>query len=296
MRSLWMLIGVIVLSAAAVSRGDDAPLTLAEMPVDNESVYAPTPTPPESEWGNNGGVNFDLRVSYVTDYIYRGIDFSEESGSEDSPNLQMDERLTFNLGRAPHPFAGLFVNVNDSDPVSRFQEIRPYIGLEWTFRQLTVAAGQTTYIYPEREDVNTAEVWGLVSLDDSFLWGTDRAILTPYIYGAYDYDLYKGWYLEAGVKHTFVIPDTGVTVILFADIAYVMSFPQFALTPDGQDSGWQHYDIGMTASYSLNSLFNFPKRYGEWRIEGYLNYIGGLNEDLLANNQVWGGGGISFHY
>src|SRR5206468_1902133 len=82
-----------------------------------ESIYEP-PGPPRVEEGvNAGGVNFDLRVSYMTDYVYRGIDQSERLGAidnlgnvntranlgaEDAPNLQFDGFLKLNLGRLPH--------------------------------------------------------------------------------------------------------------------------------------------------------------------------------------------------
>src|SRR5688500_1402116 len=177
-----------------------------------ETVYAEPGPPREDQGVNAGGVNLDLRVSYLTDYVYRGIDKSEMlaadpgdegpgeeiEGSEDAPNLQVALQIEFNLGRAPHPFAGVFANVFDDDPVSRFQEIRPFVGLEWSLRPFVLAAGHTTYIYPEREDLNTAEVWASVTLDDSVLWRTDDPVLSPYVYAAYDYDIYDGLYVEAG--------------------------------------------------------------------------------------------------
>ena len=66
-----------------------------------ESIYVPQGPPREEEGVNAGGVNFELRVSYLTDYIYRGVDQSErlssldgdgvfvpdaDVGSEDAPN------------------------------------------------------------------------------------------------------------------------------------------------------------------------------------------------------------------
>jgi hypothetical protein len=111
-----------------------------------ESIYEPAGPPRVEEGVNKGGVNFDLRVSYLTDYVYRGLDKSErlaavdgagnpnpriKLGHEDAPNLQFDGFLTLNLGRLPHPVAGVFANVFNDDPISRFQEIRPYFGFDW---------------------------------------------------------------------------------------------------------------------------------------------------------------------
>jgi hypothetical protein len=299
----------------------EEPLRLLSMlQQDVETIYdlpavgGPTP---QQEQVNAGGVHIDLSVRYLTDYVFRGIDRSEPGGgfrdedgnpvtfpadegtspgAEDAPNLQFDGRLTFDLGSLPHPFVGLFVNVYDDDPVSRFQEIRPVVGLEWTVRPLTVAAGHTNYIFPEREAINTAEVWVSAQLDDSVFFRTDKPVFTPYVLAAYDYDLYEGLYLEGGLKHDFELQDLGVTLTLVGRLAYVVNDPQFSAVPDA-DHGLQHYDIGLIGSYSLNKLLNVSSnRYGDFRLEGYLFYTDGIDNQLLADTQLWGGVGIGFHY
>lgn len=278
-----------------------------------ESIYLP-PGPPRVEEGvNEGGANFRLRVSYLTDYVYRGIDQSErlasvngagdvvpgaDLGAEDAPNLQFDGDITLNLGKLPHPVAGLFANVYNDDPISRFQEIRPYFGFDWDLRPLRIKAGQISYIYPERERLNTAEIWASVTFDDSRLFRTERPLLSPYVYGAYDYDLYDGFYLEAGLKHQFELEETGIMVTAVADIAYVVNNRQFAdlASPRPDDTGFQHYDLGLIGSYSLNKLLGIPRRYGQWTFEGYLYYTDGIESGLRADTQIWGGAAIGFRY
>jgi hypothetical protein len=261
-----------------------------------ESVYAP-PAPPRPEEGVNvGGVNLDLTVRYLTDYVYRGVDRSDVGGHEDAPNLQFDGRLEFDLGKLPHPFIGLFSNVFNSDPVSRFQEIRPFFGADWTLRPFIFEFGHNTYIYPDRDAFETSEVYSKITFDDSILWHTEKPVLTPYVYGAYDYDLNKGWYLEAGIKHDFVIEDTGITITPTADVGFVQNYAHQFVFVSPQDSGPQHYDIGLVGTYSLNTLFNVSRRHGEFALQGYLYYTGSLSEGILATNQLWGGVGIAFRY
>jgi hypothetical protein len=288
------------------------PLQLAQAV---ESVYD-LEAPPAEEGYNAGGVSFDLTVRYMTDYVFRGLDRSEgsgnfndeegnpidfdpdpdfEPGAEDAGNLQFDGRFKFDLGRAPSPFFGLFANVYNDDPINRFQEIRPIVGLEWMIKPFIIGGGHTTYIYPERDEVNTAEVWASVTMDDSFLFNTERPVLSPYVFGAYDYDLYQGFYLEAGVKHEVAFENTPFTLTFFADAAFVISNPQFTFA-DEEDTGFQHYDIGVVGRYNLNTLFNVSRRYGTFELEGYLYYTDGIDEDLLADTQLWGGVGIAFHY
>jgi hypothetical protein len=283
---------------------------------DIESVYDLEAPEADEEGFNEGGVHFDLTVRYVTDYVFRGIDRSEgtgqfnddegnpivfpedpdtEGGGEDAANLQVDTRFKFDLGRAPSPFVGLFANVYNDDPINRFQEIRPFFGLEWMVRPFIVGVGHTTFIYPERDDANTAEVWASVTLDDSFLWNSERPVLSPYVFGAYDYDLYSGFYIEAGVKHEIVFEDTPFTLTLVADAAFVIDNPQFTAANE-EDTGFQHWDVGLIGRYNLNTLFNVSRRYGTFHLEGYLYYTDGLDDDLLADTELWGGVGIGFRY
>ena len=293
----------------------DEPLRLTAQS-DYQSVYAP-PDPVDANTGvNEGGVRFDLNVSYLTDYVYRGIDMSEfiasfdpegdnqpdrpefAEGHEDSANLQVDAKMTFDLGKAPHPFIGVFVNTFDADPESRFQEIRPDIGLEWTLRPIIFTVGHNSYIYPDRDQLNTTEVFGMITLDDSYFLRTDDPILSPYVYAAYDYDLYDATYIEAGVQHSFRLEGTGIVLTAQASVAYVHGYEDLFIAPgaDGDDSGFQHYQLGLIGSYRLNPLLDIPRRYGDWTLKGYLYYTDGLDNDFNADTQVWGGAGIGFSY
>ncbi|MCS7034440.1 MAG: hypothetical protein NZ561_10685, partial [Phycisphaerae bacterium] len=64
----------------------------------------------------------------------------------------------------------------------------------------------------------------------------------------------------------------------------------------GESSGFQHYQVGLICEYSLNRLFNFSTRYGDWSILGYVYYTGGIDDELRASEQLWGGAGIGFRY
>ncbi|CAN5370031.1 hypothetical protein BH09PLA1_BH09PLA1_12210 [soil metagenome] len=281
-----------VTSPELVSPDFVTPVTLQQRP---ESIYAPAAPPREDQGVNEGAVHLDLTVRYMTDYVYRGVDRSEVGGREDAPNLQFDGKLEFDLGKFPHPFVNLFVNVYDSDPISRFQEVRPVIGFDWPIKPLTFSGGNITYIFPERDEQNTSEAFFKIALDDAFLWSTERPIFSPYAMAAYDYDLWNGWYIEIGAKHDFVFEDTGFVLTLLADFSYVIANEQF-LFRGTNDTGFQHYDIGLVANYSLNTLFNFPRRFGEFGVQAYLFYTDGLDPDLRADTQIWGGVGINFKY
>lgn len=283
-RTLWAI--ACILPFAGIT-------TSARAQDNTESVYAP-PAPPKPDEGvNQGALHLDTTVNYMTDYIYRGIE--PIPGSNHGPNLQFDGKLDLDLGKLPHPFAGVFMNVNSSDPISHFEEIRPYYGFDWTLAPFTFSAGGNNYIHPERESLDTGEVFWQLTLDDSFLWRSERPILSPYVYAAYDYEAYNGWYIEAGLKHDFVFEDWGFVLTAYGNIAYVINNGQFA-GPTGDDTGFQHYQIGLIGTYSLNNLLNFSKRYGEWSLVGYLNYTDGIDHALNAKSEMWGGAGIRLRY
>jgi hypothetical protein len=287
-------------SAEADPTAVPQPFKLAMEPAD-QSVYALPAPPGPNEGVNGGGINLDVKVTYFTDYIYRGVDRTAfisdvtRERSHDRANFQFEGKLAFNLGKLPHPFIGVFTNVLDSDPVSNFQEVRPSFGFDWAIRPLVISAGNNTYIFPNRSPLGTGEGWGKIMLDDSVLFRTDRPVFSPYIYGAYDYDIYKGWYFEAGVSHEFVIEGTGMTLTVQADVAYVVGQDSFA-GPTGKDTGFQHYEVGAVGRYSLNTLLNIPQRFGQWSLNGYLFYTDGLDKDLRGDTQLYGGAGLELQY
>ncbi len=314
-RRVWS-IGVIVvaltaggtasrLCAQTTDRPSPVPL-LSLLPPDSadtepQSVYAPPEPPTEEDGVNNGGVNTDVDFRYLTDDVYRGVSHDRASGGNiHAPNFQAQSQLEFNLGKLPHPYIGVFTNINDSDPVSRFQEVRPFFGLEYTSRPFIFNLGQNSYIYPERENLNpspnTAEVFLKITFDDSYLSLTPHPFLSPYIYAAYDYQRNKGWYIEAGVRHDVLLEEIGVTLTGYADVAYISNFPQQFVTFNPHDSGMQHYDVGMIGTYDINGLFKLNTRYGQFGLQGYLTYTGRFSNQLEANSVLWGGVGLVFSY
>src|SRR5207248_6891667 len=75
---------------------------------EDQSVYEPAAPPNEAEGTNTGGANFDLVVTYLTDYVYRGVNHSKFGTHHQATNLGVDVSFSFNLGKFPHPFLGVF--------------------------------------------------------------------------------------------------------------------------------------------------------------------------------------------
>jgi hypothetical protein len=96
-------------SASPAPQSQSAPLYLVTQ--DTESVYAPPKPPREDEGINNGGVNVEFDFRYLTDYVYRGISHNKAAGGDPhASNFQAETQLSFNLGKLPNPYVGLFEN------------------------------------------------------------------------------------------------------------------------------------------------------------------------------------------
>lgn len=265
-------------------------------PPEFESVYAP-PRPPSQEEGvNQGGVHLSLDATYSTDYIYRGREILEPTGPEDSPNYQLGTEVSFDLGKMPHPFFGIFSNVAEKDQLSRIQEIRPYAGASWTLRPLTLTGGGTAYIFPDRSDMNTSEGFAKLALDDGYFNERREPFLSPYVMVAYDFDKYDGWYAETGVSHAFKFDEIGLTLTVHGALGFVAGNEQYRTTGYTTDTGFQHFEVGLTGAYGLNTLLNIPRRYGDWSLVGFVNFSDGIDRHLDASTQIWGGGGLRFEY
>jgi hypothetical protein len=295
-RWVWMTAaaGVVVLLARISPAQVRQPFELDYEEPDN--VYAPPQAPTPDQGINQGGVHFALDISYFSTYMYRGVDQSTPPMTNEHA-LQFDGRLDFDLGKLPHPFIGVFSNIFNHDPVSRFEEVRPYGGLSWTIRPITIAGGYNAYIYPNRQGKDTQEAWMSITVDDSRFWHTEGPVFQPYVYGAYDFVKYHGFYLEGGIRHDFVMGNSGVVISAIGDFAYVSHDPYFMGSgPDADSTGFQHYDGGMELRYDLGTLFNLPRRYGTWELKGYLIYTGSVQSTLRADNRLWGGVAIGFSY
>lgn len=284
-------------AAAALTPISGQPL-LADDSVSDESIYANTPlVSPQDQDINSGGVNLSLDFSYGTRYVYRGVDHDNVAAHSDSLNLLIDSKLSFDFGQYPHPFVGVFTNIYDADPVSRFQEIRPYLGADWNLRPFLLEGGQISYIYPQREGFNASEFYGKVTLDDSWIFNTTTQLVSPYVEGAYDYHANNGWYVEVGLKHDIPIEDWGLVITAQAAAGYIAHIhQQFIFVNTVKETGWQHAEFGLSASYNLNTLFNIPKRFGEFDLQGYVYDTNRISTNITADNVLWSGAGIGFKY
>ncbi len=276
----------LVIASAAWAQESSGPLS--EVP---ETIYGAPPLQTPGSGYNDGAIRLDGAAIYSTDYIFRGIEIVEPMTNEDAANLALSATLTFDLGRLPDPFVHVRTNTAGGDDVSNFQVIRPTVGLHWMTDGFEVAIAHQSFTYPDRDELDTAEIYVELDLYDGALGDGSGKLLGPYVVAAYDYDAFEGTYLEAGLRRYEQLEESELSLGYDVHVAYVDRLDELF----GGD-GFQHYQFGVRAGYELNTLLNISRRYGIWSIGGYLNYTDGIDNDVAATTQIWGGGGISFTY
>lgn len=262
-----------------------------------ETVYAPPPIREPGEGVNEGGLRLDLRADYATDYVFRGFEPFEVDGSEDSANGQAFAKVRFDLDKLPSPFVSVFANGADGDDISTLQELRPTVGFDWDLRLFTLSAGHTSYLYPDRDELETGEIFAAIEINDAAIFGLERPVLTPFAFAAYDYDRYDGLYVEAGVRHTAEVGGAdGLSLTFEGLVAYVDGYGLLSGDGGETDGGFPFYQLGIIGGYELNDLLNLSRRYGDLSITGRLHYTDGIDDDLRAETQLWGGAGVALRY
>jgi len=287
--------------AGVLATAANTDVVLASVLGDEGDPFASKPAAPPPEWGdrqeNNGGAHFTLDFAYANKYIYRGVDQDAVATHGNSLNLLFDGKLEFDLGKYPHPFVEFFTNIYDADPLSRFQEIRPIVGADWDIKPFDLELSHISYIYPERETFNYPEIDFKVTLDDYLLLNTEKPVLSPYVLGAFEYQKNEGWYVEFGIKHDFEFQDLGLKITPEFNVGWISGRrQQFVFINTLRNTGWQHLEVGVNISYSLNVLLNVSKKFGEFDVKGYGFYDDRLNSRITASNAFWGGIGLGFKY
>ncbi len=275
----------------------DAPRLMLQPIPQQESVYRPPDVTDHMGGYNDGALSLSIFGRYMTDYIYRGLEVVEPQTHEDAVNVQLGSELRLDLGRLPDPFFRVLTNTAEGDDISNFQVIRPAVGLMWESETFKLALGTQTYTYPDRGDLDTAEVFLELEINDgAAFFNEERPILGPFFTVVYDFDQFEGLYVEGGLRRRFDITDTNIQVTVEGLVAYVNDFALYSASPLNDGNGFSHYQISLTAEYRLNTLLNISRRYGQWSLAGYLNYTDGIDNELGATTQLWGGGGIVFRY
>jgi hypothetical protein len=327
-RNIFVLSAAAVLAvlampvAAPAAEGENDWLAQAPQPTEAKPAEA-QPGPPPDQWDKPIPLSFEIGYTLVSDYVFRGINFSEypDEGQE-MPNHQMDvgveldtADLGLNAGRVGVSFwfewfAGQDQLTGDGGSL---QEVDYTVYWSFDLDQIatTVELGYIAYDFPQAsgDAACTHELYLLLSLDDSKLFGTERPVLNPYFYYGIDVDDGDlGSWMELGVSHDFAfgemagLEQTPVLKDLTFTPSFVMGIDHrylhhFALLgdPAAEGPGTQIATLtyGGELAYDLGGALGMPERYGSVALSGFLYYNQALRDELISD-EFWGGFQVAY--
>ncbi|MCD4824225.1 MAG: hypothetical protein K8S55_06425 [Phycisphaerae bacterium] len=252
----------------------------------------------KSGWKKPIPVTFSIDYTLVTDYIFRGINFSEYRRKWGQSRNEGREKLNHQLGTGVELDLNKFGRIGGSvwfewyagqsvltpeDGHNNLQEIDYTVYYGYNIEQigLDVEGGFIWYVFPrgDGDGRSTQEIYLNLSFDDSVLWraiGWDvkNPILNPYLNTAWDMDLAKGGsYQEFGISHDFALADFGAGEMpILKDVTVTPSWSM----------GWHHNWL---------NKFTVDPHYGDgWKrrsnTSGIVNMVWGLNVGCDLKNAL----------
>lgn len=281
-----------------------------------------------------GGLSLSVDFTYVTDYMWRGINFSEyKKEGREAANWQLGVGFEIDPAYLGAPGIGVFGGAfwwewyadqekADFSPwsSSNLQEVdyQVYWAYNWEEIGLGIEAGWIAYHFPRlREtaapDASTGgsdgaynhEVYVTLSYDDSKIFG--QPILNPYFSYYLEIDDNNYSYMEFGVSHEFALKDWCGEMFLVKDMTVT---PSAALGVDhriydkGGYSGSNQKGTklavliyGVEVGLDLSSALAIPEEFGSWSVAGFINYQQSLHDrGENTNDNLWGGVTLSWGF
>lgn len=275
--------------------------------------------PPAIEPEKNSPISVSLDYTIVSDYIFRGVNFSEYPGEgREKLNSQLGvgfEIDTAKLGTNLGTFGFTFWGEWYADQVSALntptgsgtslQEVDYTINWSYEISELftTVELGWIAYTYPQLGgDAHYTHEWYVsLGFDDSTLFGTEQSVLKPYVAYYWDMDDVDGCWLEWGISHDFALAEMGIDdAPVLQDITVTPSFVM------GIDNGrWSssmrlaNMRYGIDVGYDISSALNIPQEYGRIGLNLFVYFSDAIYDNgpvtlTNLNDEFWGGMKLSY--
>lgn len=311
----WAVLTMTVILAPALSAeaGENTWLAAVEA-----AAPAAAPAAPEGS-ANPYPLTLAIEYTVVSDYIWRGMNFSEYPGEgRERPNHQLDVALSADLKDFGLPDFGsitfdawfeFYEGQRAMAPGSETSLQEVDYTLSWAYdipeTPLSVELGWIAYTFPNTggDGYSSYEFYGTISLNDGALFGLDEGIINPSVSYNYDYDLVEAGVLTIGIEHEFALSELSdapilkhMTVTPSASALIDNRYWDKALGGTGHTSTRLAFiDYGLAASVDLNGLLDIPARYGGFSLGAFVNYSDALRDDLL-NDEFYGGVSIGMEW
>ncbi len=267
--------------------------------------------------------SFSLEYSLYSDYIFRGINFSEFPGEgREKLNHQLGVDLDIDLGLLFHRDAGtlgtLSVNTwfewfaaqKQIDPINGGQNLQEVdYSIEWSYYldpiATTLTLGYTFFTFPNAKDINTSE-WSIrLDHNDARMWKSlwpdnKHGVLNPSFLFVQDVGVTDGGaWIELGVRHDFALCKNfrlAPSIVLAIDHRYL---DPLVGTGRGGTTRFAYVQYGLKANYDLTPLLKLPERAGAVTVSGFLYFndaLGSAKDDLTIQDEFFGGMSIGWSF
>jgi len=310
---------------------DNAAVARTEKPAEEADVpQRPETQPAEAAGKATIPIVFNIKYWLFSDYIFRGINFSEYAGEgREKPNHQMTTSLAYNTENfGSFGFDTFFEwyaaqeKLNPYGGAQNLQEYDFYLWYQYDVAPIatTVRLAYNFYEFPNsaallRKDKRhgnnnnneTHEFQLTLTHNDAWMWkwlwpDNEEGVLNPQFVFVQDYGVTGGGvWMEFGVSHPFTfdaIPNVTLTPSwrLTADGAYLRKL----LAVQSRDNdAWRlaYSQWGLDLTYDLTSLLHLPKWAGSVAISGFLFYnqaLGTAERDGTLHDEFFGGTAIGW--
>lgn len=267
--------------------------------------------------------SFDVTYYLYSDYIFRGINFSEY-GTEgrEKLNHQMTTDMSFDLGKMFGQPAGQWGTVSFGtffewygaqkvlDPEHGGQNLQEvdYV-LSWSYDIEPIATGLTLgytfYTFPNAKGINTSEWFFSLAHNDAWMWrwlwpNNEDGVLNPSFFFAQDVDIADGGcWMEFGLSHAFGLFDnfTLTPEVVFA-VDHRWLDPVLGTgRPGATRLAFVRY--GLSGAYDLTPMLHLPDWAGSVSLAAFLYFsdaLGNIEDNDLIQDEFYGGMSIGWSW
>ncbi|HOD81278.1 MAG: hypothetical protein BWX88_00382 [Planctomycetes bacterium ADurb.Bin126] len=315
--SALLALALLCLCPTARAESGDTWLSLAQATQPAKAQPAPAAVQPAGpaepqKWERPLPLYFGLDYVLASDYIFRGVNFSEfaREGRE-KPSHQLTVWVEYDTGVAGtvggYVWFDWFAANRTLVPGTDSNLYEADYALYWRYNieklYTTVEIGWAAYTYPPfTGDFHTTyELWGKLTFDDSVLFGTKGPVFNPYVQYWHDYDVVKGGWLELGAKHDFALAELGMgDVPVLKDITVT---PSLALGMDHRYNtkalGFSpatrlgNIQYGLDVVYNVSQALGVHERWGVVKVGPFLRFSQALFDEI-TQDEFWGGLKVSY--
>ena len=328
----FLVVALATAASATKARSQQARATDAERPA--ALTVAPSFTPlyfllqPRGDETDGAGIvaageeapialySFGLEYSLYSDYIFRGINFSEFPGEgRERLNHQLSVDFGVDLGLLFDRDAGTLGSLSFNtwfewfgaqkkiDPDAGGQNLQEVdYSIAWSYDMepiaTTLTLGYVFYSFPNAKVANTQEWTVALKHNDAWMWewlwpDNEDGVLNPSIFYAMDVVAAPGGsWLELGISHDWQVVENltltpGITVAL--DHRYL---DPILGTGRGGSTRLAYVQYGLSVGYDLSAAWDLPERSGSWSMTGFLYFndaLGSAEDSGTIHDEFFGG-------